>query len=462
MRKVALVFLVLAVVVAAAITAVVRGSGPTAANASSHREAPLISQDPSADNTDLYAFRSVDQPDFLTIISNWIPAEDPAAGPMYYEFSPTARYNINIDTNGDGVADVVYRAQFKQSAPVAFLRATAQPFTLTREKGGQSSVVAQGTTPPDNVGPRTTPNYPQLAAKGIYALSGGGKVFAGQREDAFFGDIGAIFDSLGFRRGTGSTGGGKDFFAGYNVHAIALQIPISQIDSSNHIVGVWASTDRQQIQVRTVSKPVKVKVRVLGKLTMRTKSVRSTVVSKPWIQVSRLGNPLFNEVIVPTELKDKWNSQTPAQDSEYVKYVTDPILAGLINKLYPGVVNAPEHNRDDLVQVLLTGVPNLNFTGSKPLDELRVNLATPPTSTLTANRLGVLGGDNQGYPNGRRLGDDVIDIAEMAVAGALKGNPVSKALGDGVNANDVASQATFPYEADPFQGFDNQKGQQKP
>ena len=462
MRKIALVFLVTAAVAVAVAAVVVRGSGPSAANASSHREAPLISQDPSADNTDVYAFRSLDQPDSLTIISNWIPAEDPAAGPMNYEFSPTARYNINIDTNGDGVPEVVYRAQFKQSAPVAFLRATAQPFTVTREKGGQSSVVAQGTTPPDNVGPRTTPNYPQLSAKGVYDLTGGGKVFAGQREDAFFGDIGAIFDSLGFRRGTGSTGGGKDFFAGYNVHSVALQIPISQIDTSSHVVGVWASTDRQQIQVRTVNKSVKVKVRVNGKLTTQTKNVRTPVVAKPWVQVSRLGNPLFNEVIVPTELKDQWNAGTPAQDANYVKYVTDPSLAALINKLYPGVVNAPEHNRDDLVQVLLTGVPNLNATGTKPVDELRINLSTPPTPAGSVNRLGVLGGDLQGYPNGRRLGDDVIDISEMAVAGALKGNAVSKALGDGVNANDVPLQATFPYEGDPFQGFDNQKGQQKP
>jgi Domain of unknown function (DUF4331) len=445
MRKLALVFPVIALVTIAAVVAVVRGSGPSAASASSHREAPLISQDPSADNTDVYAFRSLDTPDSLTVISNWIPAEDPAAGPMYYEFSPTARYDINIDTNADGQADVAYQLRFRQSAPIAFLRGTAQPFTVTRVANGKSTVVAQGTTPPDNIGPRLTPNYAALAAKGIYDLQGGGKVFAGQREDAFFGDIGAIFDNLGFRRGTGSTGGGKDAFAGYNVHAVALQIPISQIDTANHVVGVWSSTDRQQIRVGT-----------------GTRTARTSASSRPWVQVSRRGNPLFNEVIVPTELKDKWNSGTPKGDASYLKYVTDPILAALINKDYPGVVNAPEHDRTDLVQVLLTGVPNLNFTGPKPLDELRVNLSTPPTPAALVNRLGVLGGDNQGYPNGRRLGDDVIDIAEMAVAGALKGNPVAKALGDGVNQDDVASQTTFPYEADPFQGFDNQKGQQKP
>jgi hypothetical protein len=461
MRKVAILFA--AAVATASLAAVVATSGgPAVSTASSHREAPLISQDPSADNTDLYAFRSLDAPDKLTIISNWIPAEDPAAGPMYYEFSPSARYNVYIDRNGDGKPDVTYRAQFQQSQPVAFLRATAQPYTLTRIVDGKSQVIVNGTTPPNNVGPRTTPNYRQLAAKGVYTLPGGGSAFAGQREDAFFGDIGAIFDSLGFRRGTGSTGGGKDFFAGYGVHTLALQIPISEIDTTSHVVGIWSTTDRQQLSVRTVSKKVKVRVKVKGKYRTVTRTVKSQVSSRPYVQVSRLGNPLFNEVIVPTEQKDEWNSSTPAHDSKYASLVREPILAALINKLYPGVVNAPEKDRDDLVQVLLTGVPNLNFTGTTLADELRINLATPPTPAALVSRLGVLGGDLAGYPNGRRLTDDVIDIAEQAVAGALKGNAVAKALGDGVDANDVSNLAFFPYESDPFSGFDNTKGQQKP
>ena len=221
---------------------------------------------------------------------------------------------------------------------------------------------------------------------------------------------------------------------------------------------MWATTERPKITVRT--QPRQVKLRVRGKVVRRT--VLAARSSQRWVQVSRLGNPLFNEVIVPTELKDEWNADTPADDSEYAKFVTDPTLAALINKLYPGVVNAPEHNRDDLVQVLLTGVPGLNATGPTQADELRVNLSIPPTPAATASRLGVLGGDLQGWPNGRRLGDDVIDIAEMAVAGALKGNPVAKALGDGVDANDVPNMTSFPYESDPFSGADNTKGQQKP
>ncbi len=445
MHKLRIALLALGVVTLGVVAAVVRGPAPGSADASSHREAPLISQDPSADNTDLYAFRSIDRPDMLTVVSNWIPGEDPAAGPMYYEFSPTARYNIYVDKTGDGKPELTYRFEFKQSAPVAFLRATAQAYTVTKIEGGKSTVVATGMTPPNNIGPRTTPNYRTLAAGGVKSLAGGVTAFAGQRDDAFFGDIGEIFDSLGFRKGTGSTGGGKDFLAGYGVHAIALQIPIGQIDTSSHVVGLWASTDRQQITV--------------GKASKRKKTPEQ---SKKWVQVSRIGNPLFNELIVPTELKDQWNSETPATDSKYAKYVTDPILAALINKLYPGVVNAPEHGRDDLVQVLLTGVPKLNNTGTTLADELRINLSIPPTPAASANRLGVVGGDLQGYPNGRRLGDDVIDISEQAVAGVLKGNAVAKALGDGVDANDVANMTSFPYESDPFSGADNTKGQQKP
>jgi len=455
MHKLKLAAIVTGAAALAVAAAVVAGPSPGSATASSHREAPLISQDPSADNTDLYAFRSIDRPDALTVVSNWIPAEDPAAGPMYYEFSPTARYNIHLDRNGDGRPDVTYRFEFEQSAPVAFLRSTVQPYTVTRIVDGKAKVIGEGMTPPDNIGPRTTPNYHALATGAVETFDGV-TVFAGQREDAFFGDIGQIFDSLGFRKGTGSTGGGKDFFAGYGVHAIALQIPIADIDTSSHVVGVWATTERPKITVRT--QPRQVKLRVRGKVVRRT--VLAARSSHRWVQVSRLGNPLFNEVIVPTELKDEWNADTPADDSEYAKFVTDPTLAALINKLYPGVVNAPEHNRDDLVQVLLTGVPGLNATGPTQADELRVNLSIPPTPAATASRLGVLGGDLQGWPNGRRLGDDVIDIAEQAVGGFLKGKKLP--LGDGVNGDDASQLDTFPYATDPKAGFDNTKGLQKP
>jgi hypothetical protein len=430
MKKVLLLALALVAAATAAIAAAVNGPGPDAGVASSHREAPLISDDPSADLTDLYAFRSPDRPNTVTILANVIPGEDPGAGPNYYTFSPGARYNLKIDTNGDVTPDVIYRFTFTKKTGPFFLGDTAQPFTVTRIQAGRTTVVARGTTPPNNIGPRATPGYRALAQKGVVSLRGGGLAFAGQRDDAFYADIGAIFDLVAIRKGTGNMGGGKDFFAGYAVHTFALQLPIDELQARNGTIGVWASVDRRKVTTR-------------GAVTRD---------SGGWVQVNRLGNPLVNEVIIPTGLKDAWNSQQPWNESRYRRYYETPILAAVINKLYK--LGVPETGRDDLRAVLLTGVPNLNFTGSKLADVLRLNLRIPVTAR--PNRLGVLGGDNQGWPNGRRLGDDVIDIAEQAVAGFLKGKKVP--LGDGVDRDDRALLSGFPYAADPGSGFANEKG----
>jgi len=433
MRKLAYALVAAALVTLALVAALLRGPGPSSANASSHREAPLISEDPSADNTDLYAFRSPDKPDMLTIVSNFIPGEDPAAGPNYYTFSPTARYDIYVDRNGDGKPDVSYYFQFQRKYGPFFLGDTVQPYTVTRVEGGKSKVIAHGTTPPDNIGPRSTPDYHALAVKAVTPLQGGGQVFAGQRDDPFFADVGDIFDLLAIRKGTGSTGGGKDFLAGYAVHSIALQIPISQVDTSSHVVGVWSAADRRRASVTGKGDHGK------------------------WVQVSRLGNPLINEVVIPTPLKDHWNATSPSQDAQFVKYYKTPILAAVINKLYK--LGAPEQNRDDLVQVLLTGIPKVTFTGNTPADELRINLSVPVTPAGKVSRLGVLGGDNQGWPKGRRLNDDVIDIAEQAVGGFLLGTKLP--LGDGVDKGDTNPMGSFPYVADPQSGADDTHGEQK-
>jgi hypothetical protein len=449
MRKLAIVLT--AAVAAAALVVVVatRGSSPAAATASSHREAPLISEDPSADNTDLYAFRSPDKPDTVTILSDWIPGEDPAAGPNWYTFSPSARYDIYADTNGDGKPDITWYFRFKDRAPVAFLQNTQQSYTVTKVVKGKATVIGTGLlTPPDNIGPRTTPNYHSLAVAGVHDLNDGTTVFAGQREDPFFGDIGAIFDLVAIREGTGASGGGKDFFAGYGVHAIGLQLPVSMLDNgTNHVVGIWAATDRQKAAVDP----------------KKTKRRGKRAASENWVQVSRLGNPLINEVLIPTQLKDHWNASTPDKDKQFEQYYEKPILAHLLNQLYPQFGPFKETDRSDLVAVLGTGLktPNLNFTGPTFADELRLNLSIAPTAPVgQGNRLGVLGGDLAGWPNGRRLEDDVIDIAERAVGGALIGH--SLPLGDGVDGTAVPFQSSFPYEADPFSGFDNTKGQQKP
>ncbi len=241
-----------------------------------------------------------------------IPGEDPAAGPNYYTFSPRARYNIKIDRTGDGRPEVIYRFRFRTKKGPLFLGNTEQPYTVTKIEGGRSQIVARGTTPPNNIGPRTLKgkDYRQLALSRVADLPGGGKAFAGQRDDAFYADIGAIFDLLAIRKGTGNEGGGKDFFAGYAVHAIALQIPIDEVDTKSHVIGIWTSTDRQQVKVRG------------GRAHKR------------WAQVSRLGNPLVNEVIIPTETKDLWNRWTPARDKYFARFYRAPILAKVMNQLY--------------------------------------------------------------------------------------------------------------------------------
>ena len=449
MRKLAVLLLAAAALAALVAALTSRGGSPATAQASSHREAPLISEDPSADNTDTYAFRSADAPDTVTIISNYIPGEDPAAGPNWYTFSPSARYVIYADKNGDGKPDITWRFRFKNRAPVAFLQNTQQEYTVTRLDGKSSRVVGSGLlTPPDNIGPRSTPGYHALAMAGIHDLNDGSKVFAGQRDDGFFGDIGAAFDLVAIRSGTGASGGGKDFFAGYAVHTVSLQVPLSQLDNGgNHVVGVWSASERPVTKVTLAKSRGR---KVLQKTT-------------EWKQVSRLGEPLINELLIPTELKDKWNASTPDKDKQFEQYYSSPVLAKLLNQLYPQFGPFTETNRTDLVSVLLTGLkePNLNYTGTTLADEIRLNLAIPPTAPVGhGNRLGVLGGDLAGYPNGRRLDDDVIDISERAVGGVLIGH--SLPLGDGVDGNDVPYLAAFPYQADPFSGYENTKGQQKP
>ena len=438
---------------------------------SSHREAPLTSIDPTADDTDLYAFTANDAPGALTVVANWIPFEDPAGGPNFYKFDDRAHYYINVDNTGDGAYDIRYEFAFKTKVgnPDSFLYAlpgvssindaklnVKQTYNITREiyKNGKlrsEKVIARGLpVAPNNVGPRTFPNYDAVAGQAIRSLPGGGKVFAGQRDDPFFVDLGQTFDAINFRPnvGTGNQGGGKDDLAGYNVHSVVLQIPESQVTrdgksvsspaAPNAVIGVWSSTERRALQVSGVSK-------AKGK----------------WVQVSRLGNPLVNEVVIPLGKKDMFNRTQPKDDANnYGKYVVKPELAAVMNLLYK--VGAPEDNRDDIVTALLTGVPNatqINGAKSAAADTLKVNLGIPPT-TSNPNRFGFIAGDNAGFPDGRRLADDVTDIELRVVAGFLKGNKVP--LGDGVDQNDVPFLDSFPYVAPPHNGFDSQLKRTEP
>ena len=430
-----------------------------ASYASSHREAPLTALDPTADDTDFYVFKAADAPKAVTFVANWIPFEDPAGGPNFYRFDDRAHYYINVDNTGDGRYDIRYLFTFntRHRVPGTYLYGLGGPitsprdkdlnilqsYTVTREtyrngKPVSAQILASGLpTPPDNVGQKTTPDYPATAAKAVERLKGGGKVFAGQRDDPFFASLGRIFDTVNLTgAGLGNKGGGVDDLAGYGVHSIVLQIPAAQVTrdhkpvtdakAGNAVIGAWTSTERQGLSVNGGG--------------------------AGWRQVSRLGNPLVNEVIIPLADKDKFNRTQPSDDAtNYGKYVVKPGIAAALNALYPQV-KAPESNRTDIVQAVLQGIPGLNAfpgkAGKLPTDTIKINLGIAPPSK--PNRLGVLAKDNAGYPNGRRLTDDVVDIDLQVVAGVLKGNKVP--LGDGVDANDVPFKDEFPYLADPGAG----------
>jgi hypothetical protein len=467
---------------------------------SSHREAPLTALDPTADDTDVYAFTAKDDPSTqrneekdLTVVANWIPFEDPAGGPNFYRFDDRADYYINVDNNGDGRYDVRYLFKFKTKVedPETFLYAkppvnsiddpnlnVKQTYTVYRitygdawqsrrggnrhhssrqhghgrhhrkhHKRGRASNVHVVTVArnvpvaPNNVGPKTIPHYDQVANEAITDLPGGGRVFAGQRDDPFFVDLGATFDALNIRVLTGDKGQGKDDLAGYAVHSIVLQVPERKVTNDgqdvdspgadNAVVGVWSSTERPRLQVTDSGEDGK----------------------GGDVQVSRLGNPLVNEVVIPLGKKDYFNSQQPANDAQFAKYVLNPEVARLMNALFG--LGVKETDRTDIVQALLQGLPGLNRQTGKPVDTLKVNLGIPPAAT--ENRFGALAGDVAGFPDGRRLGDDVVDIELRVIAGALLPPPETKSipLGDGVDQNDKPFLSTFPYVASPTSGFDS-------
>jgi hypothetical protein len=448
--------------------------------ASSHREAPLISQDPMADNTDLYAFVSPDAPTTVTMIANYIPLEPPASGPNFPAFDDTVLYEIHVDNNGDAIDDLTYQFRFHtqtrnpdtflyNTGPITSLNDTTwnrpqtYDVTLVRQGKGKSNDEVLGTdipTPPDNIGPRSTPNYDTLAAAAIRTLPGGIKVFAGQRDDPFYVDLGSVFDLAGLRPFNPfhliplPVDAGRDAVANYNTHSIAIQVPIAQlVQNANTTIGIYASASRQE-------------VRILRKDGSNDNNGQ-------FIQVSRLGEPLINEVVIPLGKKDMWNRTDPEDDAQFETFYLNPEVSRLENALYGtppqghtgGALAAIDATgRTDLVSILLTGVQGLNFTGNKRADLLRLNTKIAPTAAAGAgNRLGVLAGDLAGFPNGRRLEDDIVDIDLRAFAqgygailNGLLGLPnksPNNLLGDGVDKNDVPFSIHFPYVASPHQGY---------
>jgi hypothetical protein len=410
------------------------GAGPLAATASSHREAPLIAGLPQYDNTDVYAFRSPEAQKTVTLAANWIPFEEPAGGPNFYPWATDAHYDIHIDNNADAKADVTFRWTFKNHyvSKNTFLAATGpvtsladkdlnayQTYKLERiSKKGTKVIVRKKRAAPSNIGAASMPNYAALRDQATTSPAKNVKSFVGQAEDSFFLDL-RVFDLL---YGGDLSEAGDDTLAGYNVNSVALQVPQKWLAkkgnaTKNPIIGVWSTTSKKSTN---------------GK----------------YVQVSRLGHPLVNEVVLPLKVKDAFNASKPTDDVAALKYVTNPELPKLIEAVYG--IDAPKGPRKDLVSVFLTGVKGLNMPKGKitPSEQLRLNMSTPVTAE--PNRLGVIGGDVQGYPNGRRLGDDVIDIALQVVEGELVGS--ANDLGDGVDANDAAFSDTFPYLALPASG----------
>ena len=455
--------------------------------ASSHREAPLIATDPGADSTDLYAFVDQADPSRVNLIANYIPMQDPAGGPNFWAFDPNVRYAIHVDNNGDGKPDVSFWFRFQTIVKNGgtFLYNTGQVTTIgdpdqnvrqvysvTQTKGDHARTLASyRKVAPANVGPRSDPDYAAVANGAVTRLTGGGWAFAGQRDDPFFVDLGSIFDLGGLRPFNafhlipGTAEAGIDDLKGLNVHTIAINVPIKSLtrDGKTHAandpkgtIGVWTAAYRQKTTVRSTNGSAKS--------------------SGSWVQVSRLGNPLINEVIIPLAKKDYWNAQPPSKDTQFAKYYEKPELAGLINLLYPALPDAGTTGRTDLSLILLHGVPTVNNTGKVAADELRLNTgiapctADDPTDQTGACRsIGVFfngtdaAPDLQAWPNGRRLGDDVVDMEIRAVAQgygpilnslfSLPNLSPNNIVGDGVDANDHAFLSAFPYVALPNQGY---------
>jgi hypothetical protein len=472
------------------------GSGPGAAKAASHREAPLIALDPTADITDFFAFRSYEpgQGDKVVFIMDVIPGEEPSSGPNYFNFDPSVRYSFGIDNDRDGVADDVridfeFRNEIRGAVdalglPLSYVGGLPpasggvipaitsldspglglrQKYTVTLQKGPSASgrqVLADGLIAvPSNVGKRTMPNYQALVNEGTYHV-GGVDIFAGQRQDPFYIDLGAVFDSL-FLRATppvvdetkpNQNQFGVDMLAGFNVHTIAIALPTSLITSdgkgidqtANPVIGSYAYTSRPNVTVRSGGRN-----------------------AGPFVEVQRLANPLVNELIIGTKDKDRWNGTDPDDEAQFLPYYLQPRAAAALELAFgfptgcilpvAGCQPSPpanvslspplsNFNRTDLVAILLkydAVDPNLS-------ELLRLDLRTAPTPLAGQNRLGAaLSSDKAGWPNGRRPRDDVTDIAVRAVGGPVYAGANA---GDGVEIDDAPLSASFPFLANPADG----------
>ncbi len=432
---------------------------PAFALASSHSEAPGTAKDRLGDDTDLYAFVSPDAPGAVTFVGLWVPLLEPAGGPNFYAFDDEAHYYINIDNVGDARDNIRYRFSFRteRRTGATFLYNTGavtslddsdlnvrQFWTCTRIDAGGPTVVAEGQVAPQFVGPVSMPDYATLAQSAAVTLADGTRIFIGPRDDPFFVDLGAFFDLLTIRKVPGNMGKGIDAVSGFNVMAIVMQVPFTKLtndgqapNSTNSVIGIYDSVERPMN--RTIN----------GDGTVTT--------GGPFVQVSRLGHPLVNEVVIPLQDKDKFNATKPTGDIAFLNYVTTPEVPVLLNLLYG--ISVPPTPRNDLVNVFLFGLAGLNKPNNPnqvPCEMLRLNMAIPPSSN--PSRFGALAGDAAGFPNGRRLADDAVDIVERVAAGVLVDGfniAPNNQLGDGMDINDKPFLPYFPYAALPHNPLNN-------
>jgi hypothetical protein len=457
--------------------------------ASSHREAPFVTEHPKVDATDFYLFRSYEpgRAGFVTVIANYIPLEAPYGGPNYFFMDPEALYEILLDTDGDALEDLTFQFRFqnafqelaldigpagnKVSVPIPLLQKgqvtgdndpdsnLRETYSLTVVSGDRRTGTAQPVTnaddgsttftkPVDNIGAKTLPDYEAYAAQFVYDIDipgvGLGRAFVGQRKDPFVVNLGEVFDLVNYDP-VGAENSRADLLDDANCTSLILELPISGlVTKGTSVIGGWTTASLRQARVLNPHP---------------SGHGQASVEGGAWSQVSRLSSPLVNELVIGLPDKDRFNASEPKDDAQFGTYVTNPTLPALLETLFP-VVTAPTlFPRVDLVQAFLTGVPTLNDNGSPPAEMLRLNTATMPVAKGAQGRLGVIGGDLAGFPNGRRPGDDVVDI-ELRVAMGVLLSPADAPSGqlpftDGAFLDDSFFDETFPYLRTPLAGSPN-------
>ncbi|MDX1804801.1 MAG: DUF4331 domain-containing protein [Alcanivorax sp.] len=468
-----------------------------AALASSHREAPFITGMPKVDGTDFYMFRSYEsgRQNYVTLIANYLPLQDAYGGPNYFALDDHAIYEIHIDNDGDAKEDLTFQFHFNRtskdaavdvdgkSIPVPLINigpVTAsdtsnqnvqETYTVKLIEGDRRTGHAMDVTdansgaktfdkPLDNIGTKSISDYAGYAGHFIYDVtipdcSSPGRLFVGQRKDGFVVNLGEVFDAvnlnpLGARDSRSNTIGNK------NVTSLALEVPISCLTGGNDVIGGWTTASIRQGRVINPAPKG-------SSVTASSKAKGPAINGGAYTQVSRLGNPLVNEVVIGLPDKDRFNASEPKDDAQFASYVTNPSLPTLINALFG--VPAPHTPRNDLVTVFLTGVPGVTQLPKVTASEmLRLNTGIAPTAAGSQNDLGVAGGDFAGFPNGRRPVDDVVDIALTAAEGYLCGADLNGSAAGGeigscgdqnsqVNGGAIVNDGAKPNPADYLTAF---------